>query len=117
MKGHTYLNKPTGEYCRFVLVCITFYLRPGVKGLTLNVLLLYRKALNLTTETTIRNGMEIVPSEYITYSRSSLRCCLNPRKIAPTEFVLTQFFQILVFGDVNFYNFPVGIYLVKVNNN
>ena len=34
-KGHTYLNKPVAERstfsCRFVLVCVTFLLSPGIK--------------------------------------------------------------------------------------
>ena len=33
-KGHTYLNKPAGESCRFVKVCVSFLLPPGIKGLT-----------------------------------------------------------------------------------
>ena len=32
-KGHTYLNKPAAENCRFVEVCVTFLLPPGIKGL------------------------------------------------------------------------------------
>ena len=32
-KGHTYLNKPAAFSWRFALVCVTFLLPPGIKGL------------------------------------------------------------------------------------
>ena len=35
-KGHTYLNKPAAECCRFVYVCVPFLLQPGIKGLKIN---------------------------------------------------------------------------------
>ena len=34
--GHTYLNKPAAECCRFVYVCVPFLLQPGIKGLKIN---------------------------------------------------------------------------------
>ena len=35
-QGHTYLNRPAAESCRFVQVCVTFLLPPGIKGLSFN---------------------------------------------------------------------------------
>ena len=32
-KGHPYLNKPAAFSYRFVSVCVTFLLQPGIKGL------------------------------------------------------------------------------------
>ena len=32
-KNVTYLNKPEAFSCRFVYVCVTFLLPPGIKGL------------------------------------------------------------------------------------
>ena len=31
-KGHTYVNKPAPESCRFAQVCVTFLLPTGIKG-------------------------------------------------------------------------------------